>query len=131
MIVYCYILFILGLISGFLFDKLPIKSIAIKIARQSIASITLMKSKEISDEKKQKLLLLASIEIFKDTLKIASLLCLIGLLIVFISITYNIFSPSESLSLLSFTATVKGISISILSVILYFILTKIHAHFRL
>ena len=128
---YGFILFIVGLISGFLIDKLPIKSIALKIAKQSYASMAVLQSKEIGDDKKQKLLLVSSINIFKETLKLASILCLIGIIIPCFSYIYTLLKPNESYNLLAFATTFKGISISILSVFLYFILTKIYAHFRI
>jgi len=124
-------LFIVFFVIAWLVDHLPFLPLIKNVSGLSMGSMQIIKSNDISDLDKEKLLLAGSLKIFRESLKLLSFIILIaacGFALVAISSVFNILNYAI---LLKYMATLYGLLLSVFSFISYFLLKKLYVKVRL
>ena len=124
-------LFIVFFVIAWLVYHLPFLPLIKNVSGLSMGSMQIIKSNDISDLDKEKLLLAGSLKIFRESLKLLSFIILIaacGFALVAISSVFNILNYAI---LLKYMATLYGLLLSVFSFISYFLLKKLYVKVRL
>ena len=124
-------LFIVFTIIGFTIDKLPFVKIVKSLISLSHYSLQLMQTKSISERRKEKFLLYYSFRILKKSMQ---LLFFISFIIIIIGISLQITHVIKSFShynLLNYISSIRGLIITSLSFLFYYLLKMGYAKFRL
>ncbi|MDB5123350.1 MAG: hypothetical protein JWP94_1479 [Mucilaginibacter sp.] len=125
---YLYLVF---LVIAWLVDHLPFLPLIKNVSALSMGSLQTIKSNDIDDPDKEKLLLASSLKIFKSSLKLLGFIALIaacGFALMAIGGVFKILSYAV---LLKYMATLYGLLLSVFSFISYFLLKKLYVKVRL
>ena len=122
--------FVLFFLLAFLADRLPLVKSIRKIAGLSKNSGAIIGSNTVSDVDKQKLLLLNSVGLFKQSLILAVLILLVLLAGYLLIMAADFCGTVKIAVLLAFLETFAGIAVSILSFCCFFIIKKVYGRAR-
>jgi hypothetical protein len=125
---YLYLVFF---VMAWLVDHLPFLQLIKNISALSMGSIQTIKSNDIDDPEKEKLLLANSLKIFKASLKLLGFIILITACGFVLMVIGGVFKMLSYAVLLKYMATLYGLLLSVFSFISYFLLKKLYVKVRL
>jgi hypothetical protein len=125
---YLYIAFF---IIAILADRLPFLTTITNISQLGKDSFETIKSDILEDSKKQEMLLANSLGLFKQSLKITSLILLVATCGFLLLLSADIFPHLNYRMLFDYLATTYGLLISIVSFLSYFLLKRLYVKIRL
>jgi hypothetical protein len=123
--------FAIFFIMAFIADGLPLIIAMQQMSILAKASLKTIGTDKMTDSEKQKLLLINSANIFKQSLKIAALVAIVltlGYLLIFAG---GFFKLVNDKAFFSFLGSTGGIIISMLGFLFYFLIKKLYARARL
>lgn len=123
-----FLIFLVGVFSALFFDLLPVVKNAGLIFELQRGSFRAMQDINLTDEQKQKILLVYSGKILLVTLKLLFLFCIILMPFAGLVALSKFFTTTNIESQL---VSLTGISLSTLSFLFYFLLKKIYGKFRI
>lgn len=125
-------LFIIFFLLAVIADNLPFLPAIKRVLQIGAGSLETMRSKDIEDIKKEKILLANSLGMFIQSLKIIAFILLVvvcGALFIFI---ISVFYRSVSFGfLIDYTISVNGLIISVAAFFSYFLIKKLYVKIRL
>jgi hypothetical protein len=128
MIGYLYFaFFIIALIADFL----PFSPIIKTVSSLAINSVQTIKSKNINDSEKEKILLFNSFEIFKHSIKLIGFILLILIFGGVLLLISTLFKSLDQSVLFHYVLTINGLLLSVISFLSYFLLKKLYVRFRI
>ena len=122
------LIFSIGIFSAFLFDLMPVIKNAGLILELQKVSLHAIQNKSITDEQKQRLLLINSGKLLLVTLKLLFFFCILMLPFALLLAICKIYTSTNILTLL---VSVPGIILSFFAFIFYFMLKKIYGKLRI
>ena len=125
---YLYVVFF---IAAALVDYLPFLPVIKKTSQLELNSLQTIRSNNIADTEKEKILLANSLNIFKQSLKMFAFIILIadcGYVLLLISF---LIKPLSYVVLLKYMITLYGLLLSVISFFSYFLLKKLYVQIRL
>jgi hypothetical protein len=124
-------LFIVFFVIACLVDCLPFFSVIRSISFLSMGSIQTIRSNDIDDSGKEKILLENSLKLFKQSLKLFGFIVLIAVCGFVLLLVSGIFKLLNYTILLQYMVTLYGVALSLTSFFSYFLLKKLYVKVRL
>ncbi|GAC1304737.1 MAG: hypothetical protein NVSMB24_12630 [Mucilaginibacter sp.] len=127
-IIYLYIVFFA---IAFLVNRLPFVALIKNISSLGNVSLQTIRSDEIDDSEKEKILLKNSLQLFKQSLKLLGFVVLIaicGFVLLFVS---GVFKSLNYAVLLNYMVTLSGLLLSVIAFFSYFLVKKLYVKVRL
>jgi hypothetical protein len=125
---YLYVVFFL---IAWLVDLLPLFSIVKNSSLVSRQSMQTIKSNDIDDSEKEKMLLNNSFKLFKQSLKLFAFIVLIAACGFALLLISPVIKPLNYAKLIKYVPTLYCLVLSILSFVSYFLLKKLYVKIRL
>ena|SRR5579872_3863496 len=116
---------------AWLVDLLPFFSVVKNISLVSWQSMQTIKSNDIDDSEKEKILLTNSFKLFKESLKLLGFITIIAVAGFALLLASKAFKPSNYTTLLKYTLTLYGLLLSVIAFLSYFVLKKLYVKVRL
>jgi hypothetical protein len=114
-----------------LVDHLPFIFLIKNISSLSNVSLQTIRSNNIDDSEKEKILLNNSFRLFKQSLKLLGLVAIIALCGFVLLLISNFFKSLNQGVLLKYMVTLSGLLLSVISFVTYFLLKRLYVKVRL
>lgn len=125
------LLFFLYFFVAFLVDCLPFIPLIRKMGETSSNSLQIIKSEDIEDSEKEKMLLSNSLKMFGGSAKILGLLIVTSVFVVLLVWLICIVLKINYHEIIAFSISIPGLIISVVSFTSYFLLKKLYGKLRL
>jgi hypothetical protein len=127
-IVYLYIVFFA---IAWLVDHLPFFPLIKNISLLSQGSMRIIKSNDIDDSEKEKILLNNSLQLFKQSLKLLGFIIIIAVCGFVLLLLSKFFKFLNYTVLLQSLVTLSGLLLSVIAFLSYFLIRKLYVKIRL